>query len=258
MSTTYEELMKIEVPDVHASYSQKDTMLYALSLGAGADPLDEDDLGLVFEKNLRALPTMAVVLAHPGFWPRELNSGLDWVKTVHGGQKITLHKPLPPQGSVVGRARVKDVIDKGEGKGALVYFERKIFDADSDECLITMEQIIFCRGDGGMGGSGNVAETPVAIPERVADFIVDQELLPQMALIYRLNGDMNPLHADPKVAKKAGFDRPILQGLASMGVAGLALVKTVCAGDPQAITDMSVRFTSPCFPGETLRTEIWR
>lgn len=257
MATTYEDLMKIEVPDVLSTYTEKDTMFYALSLGAGTDPLDACDLGLVFEKNLRAMPTMAVVLAHPGFWPRERNSGLDWVKIVHGGQRVTLHKPLPVAGKIIGRARVRDVIDKGEGKGALVYFERNLYDAETDELLVTMEQTLFCRGDGGMGGSGNPSPASYAIPERPADISVDQDVSAQMALLYRLNGDMNPLHADPEIAKKAGFDRPILQGLGTMGVAALALVRTVCAGDPSRLTDINVRFTSPCFPGETLRTEIW-
>lgn len=257
MATTFQDLLKLEIPDIHSSYSARDTMFYALSLGAGADPLDAADLELVFEKNLQALPTMAVVLAHPGFWPRERDSGLDWVKIVHGGQRVTLHKPLPVAGKLVGRAAVRDVIDKGEGKGALVYFERKLFAADTDELLVTMEQTLFCRGDGGMGGSGNTAPAVPVIPARPADISVEQTLLPQMALVYRLNGDMNPLHADPDVARKAGFERPILQGLATMGVAGLALVKTVCSGDPARITDMSVRFTAPCYPGETLCTQIW-
>lgn len=257
MATTYEDLMKIEVPDVLSTYSEKDTMLYALSLGAGIDPLDACDLGLVFEKKLQAMPTMAVVLAHPGFWPREQNSGLDWVKIVHGGQRVQLHKSLPVAGNVIARSRVRDVVDKGEGKGVLVFFERNLFDAETDELLVSMEQTLFCRGDGGMGGSGNQPAAPFATPERPADISVEQEVSPQMALLYRLNGDMNPLHADPEIAQKAGFDRPILHGLGTMGVAALALVRSVCEGDPSRLTDIDVRFTSPCFPGETLRTDIW-
>ncbi|GAB3101981.1 3-alpha,7-alpha,12-alpha-trihydroxy-5-beta-cholest-24-enoyl-CoA hydratase [Aestuariicella hydrocarbonica] len=257
MATTYEDLMKLEVPDVSSTYSEKDTMFYALSLGAGTDPMDACDLGLVFEKNLQAIPTMAVVLAHPGFWPREQNSGLDWVEIVHGGQRVKLHKSLPVAGKIIGRGRVRDVIDKGEGKGVLVFFERNLFDAETDELLVTMEQTLFCRGDGGMGGSGNQPVAPFAIPDRPADLSVEREVSPQMALLYRLNGDMNPLHADPEIAQKAGFDRPILQGLGTMGVAALALIKTVCEGDPSRMTEVDVRFTAPCFPGETLRTDIW-
>lgn len=257
MATTYTELMQLNIPDVRSSYCAKDTMLYALSLGLGADPLNETDLTMVYEKDLKALPTLPVVLAHPGFWPREQKSGLDFVKIVHGGQFIKLHKTLPIEGDIVGRGKVRDVIDKGEGKGALVYFERCLFDAQTNEKLVTMEQTLFCRGDGGMGGSGGSAPKPHVVPERNADVSWDCKLMPQTALLYRLNGDMNPLHADPKIAQQAGFERPILQGLATMGVAAAALTKTVCDGDPQKITELDVRFTRPCFPGETLRTEAW-
>lgn len=258
MSTNYQQLMSLKIPDVHGQYSEKDTMLYALSLGVGADPLDEHELALVYEKQLKALPTLAVVLAHPGFWPRDLDSGLDWMKIVHGGQKIKLHRPLPTSGTVVGRSNVREVIDKGPGKGALVYFERQLFDAENNQLLVTMEQTLFCRGDGGMGGSGNTAPVPHPIPHREPDCSMAHFLLPQAALLYRLNGDMNPLHADPTIAKAAGFDRPILQGLATMGVATLALVKNLCDGDPRRIIDMDLRFTAPCYPGEALLVELWR
>lgn len=258
MSTSYEHLMQLQFPEVHDTYSERDTMLYALSLGVGADPTAAEQLKLVYEKELHALPTMCVVLAHPGFWPRDLDSGLDFTKIVHGGQCLTMHRALPPAGRVIGRSRIRDIIDKGEGKGALIYFERQLRDAGTDEPLCTMEQTLFCRGDGGMGGSGHSPPAVHPVPQRTPDFSVSHELLPQSALLYRLNGDMNPLHADPGIAKKAGFDRPILQGLATYGVAGLALVNSLCDGEPERLRGLGVRFTAPVYPGETLLLEIWR
>ena len=257
MATTYERLMQLHIPDIRARYTVRDTMLYALSLGAGVDPLAPEQLALVYERNLRALPTMAVVLAHPGFWARDLDSGLDWVKIVHGGQRLTMQRPLPAAGDLIGRSRIVDVIDKGPGKGALVLFERRLADAGTGEVYCTMLQTLFCRGDGGIGGSAQPLPEPHRIPDWAPAITVDHALLPQTALLYRLNGDMNPLHADPEVAHRAGFERPILHGLATYGVAGLALVHTLCEGDPTRLLDLSVRFTAPVYPGETLRTEIW-
>lgn len=257
MTTHYEKLMELDFPELHDSYSERDTMFYALSLGVGRDPTAPEQLRQVYEKNLRALPTMCVTLAHPGFWPRDLDTGLDYTRIVHGAQRLRMHRMLPTSGQVIGRSRIRDVIDKGEGRGALVYFERELCDADSGESLCAMEQTLFCRGDGGLGGSGNTPVPFHPIPDREPDFEISHELLPQSALLYRLNGDMNPLHADPEIARKAGFDRPILQGLATYGIAGLALIGTLCEDDPARLLELEVRFTAPVYPGETLVTQIW-
>ncbi|WP_028079107.1 MaoC/PaaZ C-terminal domain-containing protein [Solimonas soli] len=257
MPAQYDQLLQLAIPDSRQTYTATDAMRYALSLGLGADPLDEAQLAYVYEKNLRVLPTMGVVLAHPGFWARELDSGIDWVKIVHAEQGLVLHRPLPPQASVTGRSRIVDIIDKGPGKGALVYYERRIFDAASGEPLCTSTQTLFCRGDGGIGGPAKAAAPPPAMPARAPDLVCDIATDPRMALQYRLNGDMNPLHADPAVARKAGFERPILHGLATYGVAGHALLQAVCGYDASRIAEIAARFTAPVYPGETLRTEIW-
>lgn len=257
MTTSYQQLMQLQFPEVHQNYTERDTMFYALSLGVGTDPTAPDQLKLVYEKNLQALPTQSVVLAHPGFWPRDLDTGLDFTRIVHGGQRLSMQHALPNAGKLIGRSRIRDVIDKGEGKGALVYFERQLSDADSGELLCTMEQTLFCRGDGGMGGSGNEPAAAHPVPERTPDFTLSHQSSPQSALLYRLNGDMNLLHADPDIAKKAGFDRPILQGLATYGIAGLALVSSCCDGEPERLRELEVRFTTPVYPGEILQTEIW-
>lgn len=256
MPTTYAKLMELEFPDVHAKFTKRDTMFYALSLGLGANPINPEDLNFVYEQDLQALPMMSVVLAHPGFWPRDLNTGLDWVKIVHGGQRLTMHQPLPTEAEVIGRSKISEIYDKGEGKGALIVLERTLIDKHTQTRYCTMQQSVFCRGDGGIGGDAS-PPPPAAVPNRPPDLFFDQQMLPQTALLYRLNGDMNPLHADPAVAAKAGFKQPILQGLATFGVAGVALIKTLCKGSAEKLVGMNVRFTAPVYPGETLRTEIW-
>ncbi|API59923.1 3-alpha,7-alpha,12-alpha-trihydroxy-5-beta-cholest-24-enoyl-CoA hydratase [Tardibacter chloracetimidivorans] len=258
MTADYKKLLALKIPDTVQEYGEKDTILYALGLGLGSNPNEPAELKYVYEDGLSALPMMAVVLAHPGFWMRDLDTGLDWVRIVHGEQQLTVHKPLPVSGRVIGRTRVLDIVDKGPGKGALLYQERAIHDADSDELLCTGVQTTFCRGDGGMGGSGAIVPPPPAIPDREPDMIVERATLPQAALIYRLAADRNPLHADPQIARKAGFDRPILHGLATYGVAGVALISALCGNDPARLRSLRARFTSPVFPGETLQTEIWR
>ncbi|MDB5985935.1 MAG: enoyl-CoA hydratase 2, peroxisomal-like [Nevskia sp.] len=257
MSAEYEQLLNLAIPDSRQTFTERDVMRYALSLGLGADPLDQAQLAYVYEKDLCVLPTMGVVLAHPGFWPRELDSGLDWVKIVHAEQGLVLHRPLPSAATVLGKSRIVDIFDKGAGKGALVYYERQIYDAGTGEPLCTSTQTLFCRGDGGIGGPAKRAPAPHAMPARAPDQVCDITTDPRMALQYRLNGDMNPLHADPAVARKAGFERPILHGLATYGVAGHALLKALCGYRAAPITELSARFTAPVFPGETLRTEIW-
>ncbi|MCD2172254.1 MaoC/PaaZ C-terminal domain-containing protein [Rhizobium sp. C4] len=257
MAIIYEKLMNLEIPTIEQTYTQKDTMLYALGVGLGQDPTDREQLRFVYEQNLKALPTQAVVLAHPGLWVRDLDTGIDYVKVVHGEQGLVLHKPLPPSGTVLGISRVTGVFDKGEGKGALVLSERKIVDKSTGDLLATITQNTFCRGDGGFGGPSGPTPAPHVLPEREADMVCDLATVPQAALIYRLNADMNPLHADPDIAAKAGFAQPILHGLATYGVSGHAVLKSVCGYDPARLKSLNCRFTAPVYPGETFRTEIW-
>ncbi len=233
-------------------------MLYALGLGLGQDPMNEDELAFVYEKHLKVLPTMALVLGYTPYWLRNPDSGVTWNKVVHGEQGFVLHKVVAPEGFVVGKTRVVEVIDKGAGKGALVFSERKVMDKESGEAVATLTQTTFCRADGGFGGPPRQAPAPHPLPERAPDFTCDLPTRPEMALIYRLSGDINPLHAEPEFAKAAGFPRPILHGLATFGVAGHAILKAVCGYDPAKITAMKGRFSAPVYPGETIRTEMWR
>jgi len=258
MGINYQQLKSWPFKEIEHSYTARDTMLYALGLGYGADPMDQDQLRYVYEEGLQALPTMAVVLAGPGFWVKDPASGVDWKKVLHGEQGLVVHKPLPASGTVIGSTKIVEIIDKGAGKGALAYSRREIRDKATGDLLCTVNGCSFWRGNGGFGGPTGPTPQPHAVPDRAPDLACDLPTLPQAALIYRLSGDYNPLHADPAVAKTAGFPRPILHGLCTYGVAGHALLKTLCAYDPSKLRRMDVRFSAPVFPGETIRTEIWR
>lgn len=257
MAVVYDHLLNYPIPEVRHRYTRRDTMLYALGLGLGADPTDEQQLRYVYEDGMLAFPTYPVVLGHPGFWWKRPDTGVDWVRIVHGEQGLILHKLPPAEGEVIGRTRITHMVDKGEGKGLLVYTERTVTDAATGELLATLPGTTFLRGDGGIGGPSGPVPPVHALPDRAPDETVTLATLPQAALIYRLSGDDNPLHADPKVARAAKFERPILHGLCTMGVATHALLKA--AGYPaDGIASLKLRFTSPVYPGETLATDIWR
>lgn len=249
-------------PIEHA-YDLHDTQLYALGIGLGADPLDAGQLRYVYEgiegASLLAMPTMANVLAYPGFWAREPDTGIDWRKVVHAEQQIEIDAPLPSRGRVVGRNRVSAVWDRGRDKGAFLQQRREIVDADSGRRLATVTGLNLLRGDGGFGegGSDGAPPAPHAVPDRPPDASCELRTLPQAALIYRLSGDLNPLHADPVVARGAGFERPILHGMATMGIAAHAVLRTLLGYDPRRFRAMRVRFTAPALPGDTLRTDLW-
>lgn len=266
MAIDYHHLKNRAFAPVHQHYTERDTMLYALSLGLGNDPLNADALPFVYEGlegGLRTLPTQAVVLGYPGFWAREPDTGIDWVKLLHGEQRVRWHKPLPASCAVVGKSSMTHLIDKGEGKGAILITERRL-ETQAGELLATLQQVTFLRGDGGYsqqrGGQPSDAPLPALQPtpaDRAPDFSDTQAIRPEAALLYRLMGDYNPLHADPAVATKAGFARPILHGLASYGLVAHALLRQCAGGDPARLKALDIRFASPVYPGETLVTEIW-
>ena len=253
-----DRLLSWPFEDVVQRYTSKDAMLYALGVGLGMDPVDREQLPFVYEKDLRVLPTFPVVLCHPGAWNADPASGIVRNQVLHGEQGVTLHRPLPPQATLRGRTRIVDVIDKGEGRGALVYTERRIVDDSTGDPGATLTATSFCRANGGFGGPSGPVRQPPPIPERPADAVVHLPTLPQAALLYRLNADYNPLHADPDVAAKAGFPRPILHGLCTFGVAGHAILQAACGYDPARIASIETRFSAPLFPGETISVEVWR
>jgi acyl dehydratase len=201
---------------------------------------------------------MACVLSNPPFWIRDHAKGVDWPKVVHGEQSIRLHRSVPPSGKVVAKLRVRDVIDKGIGKGALIVSERALKDAETGDLIATVTHTAFCRGDGGFSAAPRKGVSAHSMPDRRPDMVCDLPTRPETALIYRLSGDLNPLHAVPSHARAAGYERPILHGLATFGFVGHAILRAVCAYDPDRIIAMQGRFSAPIFPGETIRTEMWQ
>jgi acyl dehydratase len=250
-----EALQDHRFPAQRVSYGHRDSILYSLSVGVGADPLDANQLRFAYEQNLEALPTMAAVLAHPGAWIANPAFQVDFFKLLHGEQNLIVHRALPAKADIEASYRVPAVVDKGAGKGALVYFEKRLTDVASGEKLCTVLSTLFLRGDGGCGSFGIPPPALPAAPVSPVEFSVELKTSISAALLYRLNGDLNPIHVDPSAAAKAGFDQPILHGLCTYGVAGYLLVKTVCGSDPTKLRSLGVRFSSPVFPGETLRIE---
>lgn len=247
--------------DIFHRYEPRDTMLYALGLGLGCDPMRKEHLRFVYERELKAVPTMATVLGSPGFWSSDPRTGIDAVKLVHGEQDLRLYGILPPSGVLLARNRVVSITDKGAGKGAVMVTARELIDQDSGKNVAESRIVTFMRGDGGFSEGGNSDPGPEPLtppPARSPDIEVIYATLPQAALIYRLSGDYNPLHADPEVAAKAGFDRPILHGLCTFGMAARAALECLLGHDTGRLRRLAARFTAPVFPGEQLRFELWR
>jgi acyl dehydratase len=244
------------------SYTERDTILYALGIGIGSDPLDRAQLRFVYEKDLLPAPTLATVLGLPGFWWRDPRTGADCLRLVHGEQHLSIVKPLSAAGTIVAKSRVLSVSDKGIDKGAIASVRRDIYDQASGELLACATSITFLRGDGGFSrhaGRDDPAPQPLpGVPQRTPDLEVDLATLPQQALLYRLSGDYNALHADPDVARAAGFQRPILHGLCTYGMAAHAVLQAVCSYDAARIESVAVRFTAPVYAGETLRFQLWK
>ena len=243
--------------ELRQEYTARDTILYALGLGYGADPLDRGELRFLYEAELQAVPSMAAVLASPGFWLKRPQSGVNWRKVLHGEQWLEIERPLPPEGCVLGRMKIDAISDKGPGKAAVIYQSREIVDAGSGEVLARVRHSSFCRGEGGFGGENIPGPAPARIPERAPDHLCDLATSPRQALIYRLSGDLNPLHVDPDIARAAGFARPILHGLSTYGMAARALLRVLCDQDAARLRGLDVRFSAPVYPGETVRFEIW-
>jgi acyl dehydratase len=242
---------------VAQTYTRKDTILYALGLGYGSGPVDPAQLAFVYEDNLRVVPSMCCVLAHPGMWVRDPALGIDWLKILHGEQSFEIHNPIPPEGTVVGAYENVAVEDKGAGKGAILHQVKKLHDQASGQLLATVRSVLFMRGDGGCGSFAEVPAPAQPLPESPPSSVCEIATLPQSALIYRLSGDYNPIHADPGEAAKAGFEAPILHGLCTLGVATRALLSTFANGAPERLKSLSVRFSRPVFPGETIKTEFF-
>ena len=263
MPIDYEDMMQSGATGLAARYDEKDVMLYALGVGMGRDPLDENELPFVYENNgLKVVPTFASVInrgeAPPERQRMPQKSQINFALVVDGERRITFHKPLPPKCDVIADERYLDILDKGEGKGAVLIHERVVRDAGSNEKLFTIVSSIFARGDGGFGGKPQGGPALHPIPERAPDLVKECDTRPDQALLYALSGDRNPLHRDPAFAKLVGFPRPILHGLCSFGTACRAVLAALAQYQPQRIRQFDVRFSKPVFPGESLVVELWQ
>ena len=260
-----DRLLAWQFPEIACRYTLEDSMLYALSTGVGANPTDANQLRFVDDTRPEptlALPTMAVVLGFPGSWMDNPETGIDFARIMHGEEELIMHRPLAAQGNLVARHRVTEVIDKGPGRGALVTYDKELFDESDGELVATVRHTTFARGNGGFSGVAPAASTPAKQPNtpvtRAAERVREVASVPQQALLYRLCADRNPLHSNPEVAREAGFDRPILHGLCSFGMAGFAIVADWCDYDPARLASLSMRFSAPLYPGETLVIESYR
>lgn len=259
MTIDHDTLLNFDIPEIRQSYGPAEVALYGLSVGMGQDPQDLRQLAYTggLADDVRVMPAIVNVLGHPGFWLNNPATGVDALKVVHGEQGITLHQPIPEQASIRAKTRVTGLVDKGEGRGALMYYEKQIRDVATDTLLATCTGTTFLRGDGGYGGPSGPVKPAHQLPDSPPDMVFDTPTRPEQALYYRWNGDPNPLHLDPRVAARAGFDRPILHGMCSFGCAAHALLAVLCDYDADRFGSMAGRFTAHVFPGETLRTEIW-
>lgn len=257
MTFDCQKLLSYQGEVVEQKITPRDVILYALGVGFGQEPTDPRQLQFVFEKNLQVLPTMAITLAYPGAWYERANAGATRARSVHGEQGFRIHKSLPVEGTVCGQTRCVGIVDKGEGKGALLYTECEVFHKERDEHICTLTSTTFLRADGGFGGQSAQTRQPHTIPDRSPDHVEDIHTRPEMALIYRMSGDLNPLHVEPEYARSSGFDSPILHGRATFAVAGHAILKTYCNYMPNRLKAMEARFSAPVYPGETIRTEMW-
>ena len=261
----YHRLRDWSFPDIEQTYTTDESMLYALAIGLGEDPCDEQQLKFVNDVRPDlpiAFPTMAVVLGYPGSWMADPKTGITFAKVVHGEETLVMHRPLPVEGQLVGRTRVTGILDKGAGKGAVLYSEREIRDASSEELYATLAMSTFCRGDGGFSQRDGITDqappSPATVPTREPDRTCSIATLPQQALLYRLCADRNPLHSQPDIARAAGFDRPILHGLCTYGIAARAVLAQWCNQEPRRLKSLFARFSSPVYPGETLHFDMYR
>ena len=261
MPIDVEKALAAEPRSAHIDWDHKDVQLYHLGIGAGAGPepadpaVDPGELRYTLESRLQVLPSFATVagggmgslggLASPGV-------DIDLAAVLHGGQNVRVHRPIPVRGSAVQTSKVAAVYDKG--KAAVLVLRTEA--ADEQGPLWTNDAQIYVRGEGGFGGERGPSER-VAYPEAAPDHIVRRPVRPDQALLYRLSGDWNPLHADPEFAARAGFDRPILHGLCTYGITLKAVTDTVLGGDVTRIRSYRTRFAGVVFPGETLRIEMW-
>ncbi|CAN7597302.1 MaoC/PaaZ C-terminal domain-containing protein [Rhizobium rhizogenes] len=256
MAISLRSIMDFPIPEARQTVTARDAILYALTVGYGTEPLDRAHLRRVQEDDLRPVPTMANVVAHAGPWMKD--AGVDWQRLVHSEHRLTIHRPLPLGKPLLSRSRMLSVVDRGPEKGMFATFERTIVTEPDETPIATIVQTNACRGDGGCGSTGTPPEPLPPVPDRTPDTVFAITMPESAALLYRLNGDLNPLHSDPAYAARAGFPRPILHGLCTFGYAGYAIGRTLGTNEIADVGFIAARFTAVVFPGDRLEFDIWQ
>jgi acyl dehydratase len=256
MSVTARSILDFPIPEARETVTARDAALYALSVGYGAQPLDTAHLRFLYERELRTAPTLANVVAHPGPWMKA--TGVNWSRLVHAEHRLTIHRPVPLDIPLISRSRSLAVMDRGAEKGMFVTFERVLSIEATGEQVATIVQTNACRGDGGCGSGGAPPKPLPGAPETPPDAVFRIMLPENAALLYRLNGDLNPLHVDPDAAAKAGFARPILHGLCTFGHAGYAVARLADGPGLPDLGALAARFSAPVYPGDALEVQVWR
>ncbi len=256
MPINYDDLMSTSILDEPFEYTEKDTILYALGVGFGSDPMDQSELQYVSElRALRTVPSMASMVV-----PANLldDCGWDRNKVLHCEQRLELYRPLPPAAKLLTNHRVVGVYDLGADGGARILLESEARTARDETVLFSLGTTLLARGDGGFGGPAGKRAAFHKLPDREPDLHCDLSTRPDQALIFRLSGDLNPLHADPVYARRAGFAAPILHSRCTLGIACHAILKTICDYDFTLISGLDVRFSLPVYPGDRITTEMWQ
>jgi len=253
----YPGILDVRAGDVPTPWSDRDAILYALSIGAAADPLDRGELSLVWEQGLQVIPTFCTVISSARLVIPRLD--LNQQRILAGGQSVTMHRPMPAtSATAVSDARVRAVYDKGADKGAVVEIENVLKDRAGGTPIATLVTTLFARGDGGCGAP-NAGQPPVhRVPDRLPDARIELPTTIGQALLYRLNGDRHPLHIDPDFAVRAGFARPIMHGLCTFGITCRGVMLAFAGNDPIRIVSHEARFSGSIYPGETIAMRLWR
>ncbi len=255
MTINYDEIMNLTSENVEISYSDKDSILYSLGIGLGNDPMNLNELKYVYENSQSVLPSMATNFQYHS--PLLLKTNINFIMVVHGEQRLSVTNALPVSGDFIANAKVIGCYDKGPARGAIIEVETTVKNKKNNEEICKLVSTTFARGDGGFGGPDS-PKKEIFIPDGEPDYVSEVSTKPDQALIFRLSGDYNPLHSDPNFAKAAGFEKPILHGMCTYGIACRSLVNEICENDASKLKRFDCRFSSPVYPGETIITEMWK